>query len=421
MAKAKFERTKPHVNIGTIGHVDHGKTTTTAALTAYLANKGLAQLRKFEEIDNAPEERERGITISTSHVEYETDKRHYAHVDCPGHADYVKNMITGAAQMDGAILVVSAADGPMPQTREHILLARQVGVPAIVVWLNKADMVDDPELLELVEMEVRELLNEYEFPGRRGAGHRGLGLEGFGGVERGSRGNGASKLQQLLDAVDEYIPTPEREVDKPFLMPVEDVFSITGRGTVATGRVERGRIKVGDEVEIVGIQPTRKTVVTGVEMFRKLLDEAAGGRQRRGAAAGRGAGGRGARAGAGEAGHHHAAHEVRGGGVRADEGGRRAAHAVLHGLSAAVLLPDDGRDGGDGAARGRGDGDAGGQHADEGGADQPDRDGRGVGFADPRRRPHRRRRRRHQGDRLTEKGGSRPSRASVLTRGKGVC
>src|SRR5690554_3165963 len=273
MAKAKFERTKPHVNVGTIGHVDHGKTTTTAAISAYLANRGLAQQRKFEEIDNAPEERERGITINTSHVEYETENRHYAHVDCPGHADYVKNMITGAAQMDGAILVVSAADGPMPQTREHILLARQVGVPAIVVWLNKADMVDDPELLELVEMEVRDLLSQYEFPGDEIPVVAGSALKALEELEAGQPGEWCEKLQQLLDAVDEYIPTPEREVDKPFLMPVEDVFSITGRGTVATGRIERGQIKVGEEVEIVGLMDKpRKTVVTGVEMFRKILD-----------------------------------------------------------------------------------------------------------------------------------------------------
>ena len=277
MAKEKFERTKPHVNVGTIGHVDHGKTTTTTAITMYLAQKGQAQARKFEEIDNAPEERERGITIQTSHVEYETDARHYAHVDCPGHADYVKNMITGAAQMDGAILVVSAADGPMPQTREHILLARQVGVPAIVVWLNKADMVDDPELLELVEMEVRDLLSQYEFPGDEIPVVAGSALKAIEELEAGQPGEWCEKLQQLLDAVDEYIPTPERDVDKPFLMPVEDVFSITGRGTVATGRVERGTIKVGEEVEIVGLRETRKTVATGLEMFRKLLDQAQAG------------------------------------------------------------------------------------------------------------------------------------------------
>jgi elongation factor Tu len=264
--------------VGTIGHVDHGKTTTTAAITMLLARNNKTQIKKFEEIDNAPEERERGITINTSHVEYETDARHYAHVDCPGHADYVKNMITGAAQMDGAILVVSAADGPMPQTREHILLARQVGVPAIVVWLNKADMVDDPELLELVEMEVRELLSEYNFPGDEIPVVAGSGLKAIEELEAGQPGPWCEKLQALLDAVDAYIPTPERDVDKPFLMPVEDVFTITGRGTVATGRVERGTIKVGDEVQIVGLtDEMRKTVATGVEMFRKLLDQAQAG------------------------------------------------------------------------------------------------------------------------------------------------
>jgi len=278
MAKAKFERTKPHVNVGTIGHVDHGKTTTTAAITTVLATQGKAEVKKYDEIDAAPEERERGITINTAHVEYETDQRHYAHVDCPGHADYVKNMITGAAQMDGAILVVSAADGPMPQTREHILLARQVGVPHIVVWLNKADMVDDPELLELVEMEVRELLNEYEFPGDDIPVVIGSGLKAL-ECGCGSRDcQWCGKIWELMDAVDSYIPTPERDIDKPFLMPVEDVFTITGRGTVATGRVERGTIKVGDEVEIVGLrEETKKTVVTGVEMFRKLLDQAVAG------------------------------------------------------------------------------------------------------------------------------------------------
>ncbi|MCL6548151.1 MAG: elongation factor Tu [Alicyclobacillus sp.] len=273
MAKAKFDRTKPHVNVGTIGHVDHGKTTLTAAITTIQAKKGKAQAQKYEDIDKAPEERERGITINTAHVEYETDNRHYAHVDCPGHADYVKNMITGAAQMDGAILVVSAADGPMPQTREHILLARQVGVPYIVVFLNKCDMVDDEELLELVEMEVRELLNEYEFPGDEIPVIRGSALKALEGDPEYVK-----KIDELMDAIDSYIPTPQREVDKPFLMPVEDVFTITGRGTVATGRVERGRLKVGDEVEIVGLtDETKKTVVTGVEMFRKLLDEAQAG------------------------------------------------------------------------------------------------------------------------------------------------
>ena len=274
MAKAKFERTKPHVNIGTIGHVDHGKTTTTAAITNVLAQRGLAKAEDFANIDKAPEERERGITINTAHVEYETETRHYAHVDCPGHADYVKNMITGAAQMDGAILVVSAADGPMPQTREHILLARQVGVKYIVVWMNKCDMVDDEELLELVEMEIRELLSEYDFPGDdipvvRGSGYQAL---------QDPTGPWADKVMELMAAVDAYVPTPERAVDKPFLMPVEDVFSITGRGTVATGRVERGVVKVGDELAIVGIaEDIKKTVCTGVEMFRKLLDQAEAG------------------------------------------------------------------------------------------------------------------------------------------------
>jgi elongation factor Tu len=270
MAKAKFERTKPHVNIGTIGHVDHGKTTLTAAITKVLASKGQAEFKAFDQIDNAPEERERGITIATAHVEYETDKRHYAHVDCPGHADYVKNMITGAAQMDGAILVVSAADGPMPQTREHILLARQVGVPYIVVFLNKADMVDDEELLELVELEIRELLSSYDFPGDDIPIIKGSALKALEG-DTGELGEQA--IFKLMEAVDSYIPEPERAIDKPFLMPVEDVFSISGRGTVATGRVERGIVKVGEEVEIVGMKATTKTTVTGVEMFRKLLDE----------------------------------------------------------------------------------------------------------------------------------------------------
>ena len=270
MAKAKFERNKTHVNIGTIGHVDHGKTTLTAAITKVLAGKGQAEYKAFDQIDNAPEERERGITIATAHVEYETDKRHYAHVDCPGHADYVKNMITGAAQMDGAILVVSAADGPMPQTREHILLARQVGVPYMVVFLNKADMVDDAELLELVELEVRELLSSYDFPGDDIPIIKGSALMALNG-EKGELGE--DSVNRLMDAVDSYIPDPERAIDRPFLMPVEDVFSISGRGTVATGRVERGIVKVGEEVEVVGIKNTIKTTVTGVEMFRKLLDE----------------------------------------------------------------------------------------------------------------------------------------------------
>jgi len=270
MSKEKFDRSKPHVNIGTIGHVDHGKTTLTAAITTVLAKKGFCQARAFDTIDNAPEERERGITIAVSHVEYSSEKRHYAHVDCPGHADYIKNMITGAAQMDGAILVVSAADGPMPQTREHILLARQVGVPAVVVFLNKCDTVDDKELLDLVEVEVRELLTKYQFPGDKIPVIRGSALEAL------NNSGDAAKTQCIMDlmkAVDDHIPTPKREVDKPFLMPIEDVFSITGRGTVGTGRIERGICKVGEEVEIVGIKPTKKTVITGIEMFRKLLDD----------------------------------------------------------------------------------------------------------------------------------------------------
>jgi elongation factor Tu len=281
MAKQKFERNKPHVNVGTIGHVDHGKTTLTAAITMVLSRKfkGVA-VRDFDSIDNAPEEKERGITIATAHVEYETDKRHYAHVDCPGHADYIKNMITGAAQMDGAILVVSASDGPMPQTREHILLARQVGVPYIIVYLNKVDMVDDPELLDLVELEVRDLLSKYEFPGDEIPIIRGSALNA---MTKGSDPSASmdapefKSILELMEAVDSYIPEPIRDTDKPFLMPIEDVFSITGRGTVGTGRVERGKVKVSEEMEIVGIKPTRKTVITGVEMFRKLLDYAQAG------------------------------------------------------------------------------------------------------------------------------------------------
>lgn len=273
MAKAKFERRKPHVNVGTIGHIDHGKTTLTSAITKYLNLKGLAEFRSYDQIDNAPEEKARGITINTAHVEYETEKRHYAHVDCPGHADYIKNMITGAAQMDGAILVVAANDGPMPQTREHILLARQVGVPYIVVFMNKVDMVDDAELLDLVELEVRELLSKYGFPGDEIPVIRGSALKAMESTNTDPNAEEFKPIQALLDALDNYIPEPERPVDKPFLMPIEDVFSISGRGTVVTGRVERGVIKVGDEVEIVGLRETRKTVATGVEMFRKILDE----------------------------------------------------------------------------------------------------------------------------------------------------
>ena len=274
MAKAKFARTKPHVNIGTIGHVDHGKTTLTSAITKVLSTQGLAEAKSYEEIDNAPEERERGVTINVHHAEYETTKRHYAHVDCPGHADYIKNMITGAAQMDGGILVVSAVDGPMPQTREHILLGRQVGLPTIVVFLNEVDAVEDQELLDLVELEVRELLTKYGFPGEKTPIIRGSALL----AAQGDQGElGAPAIHKLMEAVDTFIPTPTRDVDKPFLMSVEDVFSITGRGTVGTGRVERGKVKVGEEVEIVGLKPTRKSVVTGIEMFRKLLDEGVAG------------------------------------------------------------------------------------------------------------------------------------------------
>jgi elongation factor Tu len=273
MSKAKFERTKPHVNVGTIGHVDHGKTTLTAAITKVLAFKNMANFVSYDNIDKAPEERERGITIATAHVEYQTDKRHYAHVDCPGHADYVKNMITGAAQMDGAILVVSAADGPMPQTREHILLARQVGVPYIVVYMNKVDMVDDPELIELVELEVRELLSKYQFPGDKTPIVKGSALKALQSESKDPNAPEYKSIFELMDAIDSYIPEPKRDIDKPYLMPIEDVFSIAGRGTVVTGRVERGIVKVSDEIEIVGIKPTQKTVVTGVEMFRKLLDQ----------------------------------------------------------------------------------------------------------------------------------------------------
>ena len=273
MAKEKYNRTKPHVNIGTIGHVDHGKTTLTAAISAVLSRKGLAELKDYNNIDNAPEEKERGITIATSHIEYETEKRHYAHVDCPGHADYVKNMITGAAQMDGAILVIASTDGPMAQTREHILLARQVGVPYIVVFLNKTDMVDDPELIELVEEEVKDLLEEYGFPGDEIPIIKGSALKALEEAKAGGDGEWSAKIMELMDAVDSYIPTPKRDTDKDFLMPIEDIFSISGRGTVVTGRVEKGIVKVGDTVELVGIKPTQTTTVTGVEMFRKELDE----------------------------------------------------------------------------------------------------------------------------------------------------
>ena len=355
MSKAKFERDKPHVNVGTIGHIDHGKTTLTAALTKVLAEKGMAEETKFDQIDKAPEEKARGITIATAHVEYSTDKRHYAHVDCPGHHDYIKNMITGAAQMDGAILVVSAADGPMPQTREHVLLARQVNVPYIVVFLNKVDMVDDPELLELVEVEVRELLSNYDFPGDDVPVIKGSALKALEGDE-----DAKNTIMELTAALDDYIPEPQRDLDKPFLMPVEDVFTITGRGTVATGRIEQGKVNVGDEVELVGIhEQTNKTVVTGVEMFRKLLDYGQAGDNvgcllrgvkreeiERGQVLAK-------------PGVDHPAHEVQGRGLLPHQGRGRAPHAVLQRLPAAVLLPHDGRDRRLPAARGHGDGDAG--------------------------------------------------------------
>ena len=344
MARGRFERTKPHANVGTIGHVDHGKTTLTAAITKVLALKGEAEYREFDSIDNAPEEKARGITIAIAHVEYETDARHYAHVDCPGHADYIKNMITGAAQMDGAVLVVAAPDGPMPQTREHLLLARQVEVPAVVVFLNKVDMMDDEELLELVELEMRELLDSYEFPGDEVPIIRGSALAALESASTDPDAEEYKAIWELMDAVDNYIPQPERPKDQPFLMPIEDVFGIKGRGTVVTGRIERGVVNVGDPIEIVGIKETETTVVTGVEMFKKILDTGEAGdnvgcllrgidRERHRA-----------RAGAGQAGQHHAAPPLLGRGLRALEGGGRAAHAVLHGLPAAVLRADHGRD-----------------------------------------------------------------------------
>src|SRR5437879_484113 len=441
MAKGKFERTKPHVNVGTIGHVDHGKTTLTAALTLVLSRKYGGEARAYDQIDNAPEEKARGITINTAHVEYETKNRHYAHVDCPGHADYVKNMITGAAQMDGAILVVSAADGPMPQTREHILLARQVGVPYIVVFLNKADKVDDKESLDLVELEVRELLSKYEFPGDKIPVITGAATKA---LEGDKSPIGVAAIHKLLEAVDTYIPTPKRAVDKPFLMPIEDVFTISGRGTVVTGRCERGVVKVGDEVEIVGLRPTQNTVVTGVEMFRKVLDEGQAGdnigvllrgtkkedvergmvlakpktitphtkftaegyvltKEEGGGGGGAEEGGRGGGEGGGQALGDLARQEVGGGVVWADEGGGGAAHAVLQRVSAAVLLPDDGRGGGGGVAGGGGDGDAGGQRGDHGGVDLADRDGPGAALCDPRRGQDRRLRHRHRNPGVRER------------------
>ena len=357
MAKEKFDRSKPHVNVGTIGHIDHGKTTLTAAITKVLSKHNpKIQFRSFDSIDNAPEERERGITIATAHVEYETANRHYAHVDCPGHADYIKNMITGAAQMDGAILVVAATDGPMPQTKEHVLLARQVGVPYIVVFLNKCDAVEDEELTDLVEMEVRELLSKYNFPGDDVPVIRGSALGGLNGEAQWE-----AKIDELMDAVDKNVPLPARAIDQPFLMPIEDIFSISGRGTVVTGRIERGKIKVGEEAEIVGFRETRKTVVTGVEMFKKQLDEGLAGRQCGSVAARYCQGRRGARHGSGQAGLDYAAHQVQGRDLRAEQGRGWPPHPVFQWLPAAILLPHHGRDR-DGEAAGRhGDGDAGGQ------------------------------------------------------------
>ena len=391
MAKKKFERKKPHVNVGTIGHIDHGKTTLTAAITKHLAKKGWASYIPFDQIDKAPEEKERGITIALAHVEYETAKRHYAHVDCPGHADYIKNMITGAAQMDGAILVVGADDGPMPQTREHILLARQVGVPFIVVFLNKVDLVDDPELIELVELELRELLSKYDFPGDdipiiRGSALKALESDDFNAEE-------VKPIFELMDALDSYIPEPVRDVDKPFLMPIEDVFTISGRGTVVTGRCERGQIKVGEEVEIVGFAPTQKTVCTGVEMFRKTLDYGQAGDNVGPVAPGHQERRSGAGPGGGQAGVDHAPHQVQGRGVRLEQGGGRAAHAVLHRLPAAVLPAHHGRHRGGHAARGRRDGDARGQRGHGSDLDHPGGPGKRTPFRHPGRRPHRGRRR----------------------------
>ena len=395
MAKKKFERTKPHVNIGTIGHIDHGKTSLTAAISKYLALKGNAEYRAFDSIDNAPEERERGITIAIAHVEYETDARHYAHVDCPGHADYIKNMITGAAQMDGAILVVAATDGPMPQTREHILLARQVEVPYMVVFLNKVDMVDDEELLDLVELEVRELLTKNNFPGDDIPVIRGSALKALEAKDDPTDPAYAC-IQELMDAVDSYIPTPERPIDKPFLMPVEDVFGIKGRGTVATGRIERGIVKVGDEVELVGIKPTRKIVVTGVEMFKKLLEQGQAGDNvgclirgiereeiERGQVL--------AKTWLGQA-----AHQVHRAGLRPDQGGGRPPYPLLQRLPAAVLPAHDRRHRRHRAARGRRDDHARRQRRDERRAHHPDRHRDRPALRHPRGWPDRRCRRHRQ-------------------------
>ena len=392
MSKEKFDRSKPHVNIGTIGHVDHGKTTLTAAITKVMSKHNPKMVfRSFDSIDNAPEEKARGITIATAHVEYETANRHYAHVDCPGHADYVKNMITGAAQMDGAILVVAATDGPMPQTREHILLGRQVGIPSMVVFMNKVDMVDDEELLELVELEVRELLSSYEFPGDDIPVIKGSALKALEGDAKWE-----PTIDELMQAVDDYIPTPERDTDKPFLMPVEDIFTIQGRGTVATGRIERGIIKVNEAVEIVGIKETQNSVCTGVEMFKKLLDEGRAGdnvglllRGVERSAIERGQV-------ICETGNDQTAHEVQGRSLCSDEGRRRKTHTVFHGLSTAVLFPNNGCDGRRALAGRRGDGDAGRQHSDGDRIDRADCDGEGIALCHQRRRQNGRRRNRYR-------------------------
>jgi len=403
MAKEKFERTKPHVNVGTIGHVDHGKTTLTAAITSRQAHKGLAEKVAFENIDKAPEERERGITIATAHVEYQSDKRHYAHVDCPGHADYVKNMITGAAQMDGAILVVSAADGPMPQTREHVLLARQVNVPHIVVFLNKVDQVDDEELLELVELEVRELLSNYEFPGDDIPIIKGSALK----AGENPADDAANKcIDELMEALDSTIPVPERALDKPFLMPIEDVFSITGRGTVVTGRIEQGVVRTGDEVEIVGIRDTSKTVVTGVEMFRKILDEGQAGDNVGCLLRGTGKDDveRGQVLAKPGSITPHTKFKAQAYILTKDEGGRHTPffngyrpqfYFRTTDVTGVAHLPD-----------GTGDGDARGQHRDDGGADHADRDGQGASLRHPRGRSYGRCRRRRRDHRVGAEGGA---------------
>ena len=398
MSKERFERTKTHVNIGTIGHVDHGKTTLTAAITKVLADQGLAEFQDYDQIDNAPEEKERGVTINVHHAEYETANRHYAHVDCPGHADYIKNMITGAAQMDGAILVVSAADGPMPQTREHILLARQVNVPAIVVFLNKCDQVDDEELLELVELEVRELLSSYDFPGDDIPVIRGSALQA---MEGAAGSDATTPITELMDTVDDYIPTPVRDEDRPFLMPVEDVFSITGRGTVGTGRVESGVINKNDEVEIIGIKDTRKTVVTDIEMFRKFLDDARAGDNvglllrgvdkeslERGQVV--------AKPGSITP---HTKFKAQVYVLKQEEGGK--AYPLLQQLPSAVLLPDHGRDRFGGPALRRGDGHAGRQRGHGSQSHAAHRHGQGTALRYPRRRQDRRRGRRHRSHRVT--------------------